>query len=249
MSLPDLHLDHGPAAIDAGGAASRCLDILVAATALLVFAPVMLAIAAAIWFEGGRPVFFAQTRLGRGGHPFTMYKFRKFSATAGTNGCPLTMAQDQRMTGIGRILAASKLDELPQLWNVLRGDMAVVGPRPESMAFADCFRGGFEQVLDFKPGLLGPSQIQFRNECRFYPADTDPTRFYRDVLFPAKARLDLTYFPHRTLVSDIGWIVRGVLAVLGWTPRQKGAAEPGGAASGGRMAPESSAATTRAEVP
>ncbi|QCI68404.1 sugar transferase [Phreatobacter stygius] len=219
MKVRSISVDRPQVALASGATASRCLDILVATTALLLFGPLMLVIAVAIWLEGGRPILFSQLRLGRGGQPFRMYKFRKFSATCGVTGCPLTVAQDNRLTSIGRFLAASKLDELPQLWNVLRGDMAVVGPRPESLAFADCFRNGFERVLDHKPGLLGPCQIQFRNECRLYPTDADPASFYRDVLFPAKARLDLAYFPHRTLISDIGWIIRGVFAVLGWAPR------------------------------
>lgn len=218
MSVPNLELSRGHAIRDISGVASRCFDLLIAVTALVALSPVFLAIMAALWIEGGRPLFFAQVRLGRGGHPFVMYKFRKFSASVGTDGCPLTMAGDGRLTRVGALLAATKLDELPQLWNVLRGDMAIVGPRPESMAFADCFHGVYEHVLDFKPGLLGPSQIHFRNECRFYPADADPTSFYREVLFPAKARLDLAYFPTRTLASDFALLVRGVLAVLGWAP-------------------------------
>ncbi|MCA0316695.1 MAG: sugar transferase [Proteobacteria bacterium] len=230
MSAPELDLRHGHAARDVGEAASRCFDLMIAIAALIVLSPVFLAVMVAIWIEGGRPLFFAQVRLGRGGRPFVMYKFRKFAAASGTDGCPLTVAGDMRLTAVGAFLAATKLDELPQLWNVLRGDMAIVGPRPESMAFADCFRGAFEHVLDFKPGLLGPSQIYFRNECRFYPADADPTTFYREVLFPAKARLDLAYFPHRTLASDFALLVRGVLAVLGWAPARSAAGDRAGPA-------------------
>lgn len=218
MSIPQMRAHRATEGIDARAFASRCLDLVIAATAALAFGPLMLLIALAIWLEGGRPILFSQLRLGKGGRSFSMYKFRKFSATCGTTGCPLTMAADDRMTRVGRILAATKLDELPQLWNVLRGEMAIVGPRPESLAFADCFQNGFEQVLEHKPGLLGPSQILFRNEGRLYPANADPTRFYREVLFPTKAKIDLAYFPHRTLGSDIAWIVRGVLAVLGWVP-------------------------------
>ncbi|TIX44948.1 MAG: sugar transferase, partial [Mesorhizobium sp.] len=102
-----------------------------------------------------------------------------------------------------------------QLWNVFRGEMAIVGPRPESLVFADCFRGSFEGILQYKPGLLGPAQVLFRNEAHFYPGSVDPLLFYREVLFPAKARLDLSYYPQRTIVSDVVWMVRGLLAVLG----------------------------------
>jgi len=213
-------IGYAPAAFGMNAMASRAFDLVVAAGAALVFALPMAVIACAVWLEGGRPILFAQTRLGRGGAPFRMYKFRKFSASCGTDGCPLTTARDVRMTPLGRLLAATKLDELPQLWNVLRGDMAIVGPRPESLAFADCFQNGFEKVLEHKPGLLGPSQVLFRHEGRLYPPDSDPTCFYREVLFPAKARLDLAYFSRRSLAGDIGWLLRGVLVVAGWVPGQ-----------------------------
>jgi lipopolysaccharide/colanic/teichoic acid biosynthesis glycosyltransferase len=147
-----------------------------------------------------------------------MYKFRKFRTNCAPDGCPLTVEGDRRMTTIGRILAATKFDELPQLLNVVNGDMAIVGPRPESLAFANCFSGGFERVLQFRPGLLGPSQVFFRHECRLYPPLEDPTFFYREVLFAAKAKLDLAYFPSRTIASDVAWIVRGALAVIGLSP-------------------------------
>jgi len=131
------------------------------------------------------------------------------------HGLPLTVADDHRMTTIGRILAVTKFDELPQLWNVVKGEMAIVGPRPESLAFADCFDGGLEAVLQWKPGLLGPSQVLFRHEAHFYPQSLDPVLFYREVLFPAKAMIDLSYYPQRTIGSDLIWMVRGLQAVLG----------------------------------
>lgn len=195
------------------GAARRVMDIVVASLAGVALSPVMLLIVLALMVEGGRPVFFVQTRIGSGGRLFSMYKFRKFHTHCG-EGLALTLANDKRMTRIGRILAATKLDELPQLWNVLRGDMAIIGPRPESLAFADCFRNGFEAVLKYKPGLLGPSQIRFRSEALFYPADADPTVFYREVLFPEKARTDIAYYAGRTILSDIRLIASGLLVVV-----------------------------------
>jgi lipopolysaccharide/colanic/teichoic acid biosynthesis glycosyltransferase len=194
----------------------RAFDLAVAAGALVLTAPLMLTIALAVRLETPGPILFGQTRLGRGGHPFTMYKFRKFRADAGTQGCPLTMRDDARMTGVGRALMRSKLDELPQLWNVLRGEMAVIGPRPESLAFADCFRDGFERLLEHRPGLLGPAQIQFRDEAALYATGSaDAPRFYRSVLFPAKARIDLAYLRRRTLGSDARLLLQGVAAVFG----------------------------------
>jgi lipopolysaccharide/colanic/teichoic acid biosynthesis glycosyltransferase len=198
--------------LDAG--ARRALDIVCTGAAMLILAPAMLIVALAIGIDSGTPILFSQLRVGRNGRPFRMYKFRKFRPDCDNRGCPLTVEQDGRMTNVGRILAASKLDELPQLWNVLRGDMSLVGPRPESLAFADCFRNGFERILDHKPGLFGPCQVMFRDENKLYPANGGVEEFYRQVLFPAKAEIDLAYFPCRTLISDLGWILRGVWMIV-----------------------------------
>lgn len=191
----------------------RAFDIVGAGAAVFVLAPLALIVVLAIWIESGRPILFSQLRLGRNGRPFWMYKFRKFRPDCGNRGCPLTMEKDGRLTRVGRILAASKLDELPQLWNVLRGDMSVVGPRPESLAFADCFREGFEKIHEHRPGLFGPCQVLFRHESELYP-DGAAVEFYRQVLFPAKAEIDLAYFSRRTVFSDLGWILRGAWMIV-----------------------------------
>ena len=220
MNASDRSLHRRFVSNPAHGLARRSIDLAVAGAALIVFAPLMLLIAGALLLEGGGSILFAQTRMGAGGRPFRMYKFRKFGVNCGSQGLALTVVGDSRMTTVGRFLAATKFDELPQLWNVLKGEMAIVGPRPESMAFADCFRGGLEAVLQYKPGLLGPTQVVFRHEAHFFPRSADPILFYREVMFPAKARLDLSYCPQRTIVSDIVWMARGVLAVVGWVPSQ-----------------------------
>ena len=195
----------------------RAMDILGVGVAACALAPVMLVVALAVWIESGRPILFSQLRLGQHGRPFRMYKFRKFGPDCDDHGCPLTVEGDSRLTAIGRFLAATKLDELPQLWNVLRGDMSLVGPRPESLAFSDCFRDGFEKIHEHKPGLFGPCQVMFRHESKLYPAGVSAVEFYRKVLFPAKAKIDVGYFSRRTLVSDLAWILRGAWAVAGGT--------------------------------
>ncbi|OHV66061.1 sugar transferase [Mesorhizobium sp. LCM 4577] len=197
------------------GRGRRALDMIAASLGLIVLSPLMLLIVAALLIEGGRPVLFIQPRIGAGGQLFRMYKFRKFYPQCDAAGLALTLANDARMTTVGRFLAFSKMDELPQLWNVLKGDMALVGPRPESLSFADCFRDGYEAVLQYKPGLFGPAQIIFRHEAHFYPRDVEPTVFYKEVLFPAKARIDLSYYARRTILSDTALIIRGVFTVLG----------------------------------
>ncbi len=225
MSTHDVPSPVAMAAGEPSAVARRVFDIVCAAAALILLAPLMLLVAAAIWIESGRPILFSQARLGRNGWPFVMYKFRKFARDCGADQRPLTLEKDSRLTAVGRVLAATKLDELPQFWNVLRGEMSIVGPRPESLAFADCFRDGFELVLTHRPGLLGPSQIMFRHEARLYPWDVDPVAFYRQVLFPEKARIDLDYFSDRTFLADLKWIVLGVLAVFGHAPRGISAGE------------------------
>ncbi|WP_342731481.1 sugar transferase [Bradyrhizobium sp. B117] len=193
----------------------RLVDILCAGTAMVVFLPIFLLTALAIWTEGGRPIFYSQLRLGLNGLPFRMYKFRKFRADCDDRGSPLTAMNDDRMTTIGRVLAAFKLDEFPQLWNILRGDMSFVGPRPETLAFADCFRNGFEKILEHKPGLVGPCQILFRHENTLFPQDGDVADYYRKVLFPAKAKIDLAYYPNRTIMSDLWWVVQTAWIIVG----------------------------------
>lgn len=195
-------------------AARRTLDVAVALVALLLTAPLMLTIAIAIRLDSPGPVLFSQTRIGRHGQPFRLHKFRKF-AHGSTGGLAVTLKDDPRMTRVGRALERAKLDELPQLCNVLGGSMALVGPRPETLGFAGCFTGEARQLLDYAPGLFGPNQVLFRHECLMYPAGEDPHRFYQDVLFPAKAGIDLAYFPHRTLGSDLRWVALGVLAAAG----------------------------------
>jgi len=191
----------------------RVFDILASGMAVCVLSPVFLIVAVAILIESGRPLLYSQLRLGQNGRPFSIYKFRKFKASCDLQGFPLTLDGDDRLTRVGRILAATKLDELPQLWNVLRGDMSLVGPRPESLAFNDCFRNGFEAILEHKPGLFGPCQVVFRHESRLYPTDGSAAEFYREVLFPAKAKVDLAYFSRRTLLSDLNWILRAAVVI------------------------------------
>jgi lipopolysaccharide/colanic/teichoic acid biosynthesis glycosyltransferase len=189
------------------------LNRLVALAALIVIMPVMIVLALAIVIDSGFPLFFSQERLGLHGQRFRMLKFRKFHSTIGRNTRPLTLTNDSRCTRVGKFLAKTKLDELPQLWNVVRGDMAVVGPRPEVIDFEECFEGPFRKVLDYRPGIFGPSQAAFRAESAFYPPDQNPQDFYRAVLFPAKAALDLAYFPNRTVLGDIKWVLLCIRAV------------------------------------
>ena len=201
-----------------GAKPGRVPDRIVAMIVLVAAAPLFALIALAIVLESGFPVFFSQTRIGYRGKRFRLYKFRKFRRDIGNDGLLLTLANDRRMTVAGRFIERSKLDELPQFWNVLRGDMALVGPRPEVLDFADCFAGPAGRVLAFPPGIFGPSQAAFHNESSLYPPACNPHAFYREVLFPTKAAIDLEYYPNRTFTRDLLWIARCVSAVVGARP-------------------------------
>ncbi len=192
----------------------RFFDVVISLAGFLVTLPVTVFIAMLLAIESPRHILFSQTRLGLKGCPFKMYKFRKFPVTWHDDGPGVTVAFDARMTKLGMFLERTKIDELPQLWNILRGDMSVVGPRPESMKFKDLFVGEYAELLQYKPGIFGPNQTKFRNEAELYPPDVSPETFYRETLFPLKARRDLAYFRETNPFKDLLFIARGVLATL-----------------------------------
>lgn len=195
----------------------RFFDIMISLVGLLVTLPVTIVVMLLLSIESHRHIFFSQTRLGKNGHPFNIYKFRKFPIAFPDDIQDVTVAFDSRMTKLGAILERTKVDELPQLWNVLKGDMSVVGPRPESMKFKDLFVGEYSELLRYKPGIFGPNQIKFRNEAELYPADVPPIKFYRETLFPQKSQNDLAYFRKQNLFTDLLFIVRGAWATISGT--------------------------------
>lgn len=199
-------------------AGRRLIDIGAAFLGLCLLCPILVLIACVILVESGRPVLFSQPRLGAGGRPFRMYKFRKFGESCPVAGLALTLEDDPRLTRVGRFLQASKLDELPQLWNILRGDMTIVGPRPESPVYGDCYRGKFSRLLDHKPGIFGPNQIIFRNEGRIFSDAVDLDAFYRNIMFPLKACIDIDYFDNRSAASDLRCFGACLLVISGRSP-------------------------------
>lgn len=190
-------------------ASKRALDIAVSSCLLLITAPLMLVVAIAIKIDSTGPVIYRCPRVGHRGREFRMLKFRKMHVDA--RGPGLTVSDDDRFTRIGRFLARSKLDELPQLWNVLRGDMSLVGPRPESPEFVACDPRSFAAVLDrVRPGITGPSQLAFARESEILAKHGANRReYYVSHLLPAKLALDAKY------ASAIG--LRRDLAILWWT--------------------------------
>lgn len=199
---------------------NRLFDIVISFVGLVVTLPATIVVMILLIIDSPRDIFFGQWRLGQHGKPFKMYKFRKFPPEWSDGGPGLTVAFDSRMTGLGAFLEKTKLDELPQLWNILKGDMSVVGPRPESLKFKELLTGKYAAVLDFKPGIFGPNQILFRNEADLYPPDIQPEQFYRQSLFQQKAENDLAYFQKANLFSNLMLIFKGVwvtfFGVVNW---------------------------------
>jgi len=186
----------------------RVLDVFVASVALIAFAPLMLVAAFLVGWGSDGPVLFRQRRMGRQGREFTLYKFRSMCPKKGNNSS-ITVSGDIRITPVGALLRRYKLDELPQFWNVLRGDMSLVGPRPK-LPHHEAL------LLDCRPGITGVATLAFRNEEEFLseiPED-QLEAFYELFVKPAKAHLDLDYMRNATFGSDLKVLWRTASACL-----------------------------------
>jgi lipopolysaccharide/colanic/teichoic acid biosynthesis glycosyltransferase len=193
----------------------RCFDIVLAAIGLVLTLPFFLLIAVLIKLETAGPVFFQQERVGRGGRRFRMWKFRKMPHDLKSTGPSLTRRYDRRLTAIGQFLERTKLDELPQLLNVLVGNMSIVGPRPELPKFVNHYPEQWQVVLSVKPGIFGPNQLKHRNEAELFPATcSDIEEYYVQHILPKKLAVDAEYARTHGLFSDVWILVRCVLAVL-----------------------------------
>jgi lipopolysaccharide/colanic/teichoic acid biosynthesis glycosyltransferase len=194
--------------------AKRLFDLLAAAVGLVLLAPLMLVVALWIKLDSNGPVFFRQQRVGRFGALFRIHKFRTMVVDAPALGGPITVGADPRITRAGRALRATKLDELPQLLDVLAGTMSVVGPRPEVPRFVALWPAVLrDKVLSVRPGITDRASIEFRNEGALLAAAADPEREYAEVVLPTKLRLAAEYVDHASLGHDLGLIAR-TLGVL-----------------------------------
>lgn len=177
---------------------------------LLVLWPVLLVVAVLIRVKmPGVPVIFKQKRVGRDGKLFTMYKFR--SMTVGHGGSSVSVAGESRITPLGAKLRHYKLDELPELWNVLIGDMSFVGPRPDVPGYADQLKGKEREVLKLRPGITGPASLKYRDEEDLLAEQPDPQKYNDEVIFPDKVRINLYYLHHYSFIKDIEMIFCTVL--------------------------------------
>lgn len=185
-------------------------DRIVALFGLLFLWPVLIIVAILIKVKmPGGPAFFTQKRVGRNGKLFTMYKFR--SMTVSHSGSSISVAGESRITPFGAVLRKYKLDELPELWNVLKGDMSFVGPRPDVPGYADALVGEDRDILKLRPGITGPASLKYRNEEELLSTVDDPIAYNNEVIFPDKVRINLYYLNNYSFWMDIKMIICTVL--------------------------------------
>lgn len=191
----------------------RLLDLALASTGLAISAPLIAVLAAAVKLESAGPALFTQTRIGRARKPFRIFKLRTMTS-GDVEGAQITAAGDQRVTRVGRLLRATKLDEVPQLWNVIRGDMSIVGPRPEVPRYVEHYQPRWSPLLEVRPGLTDLASLVFRDEERLLGLARDRERAYMEVVMPLKLDLALEGLEDRSLTADLRMIARTALAVL-----------------------------------
>jgi lipopolysaccharide/colanic/teichoic acid biosynthesis glycosyltransferase len=193
----------------------RVFDVVVSACGLVVVAPLFFVAAVAIKLDSSGPVFFRQQRVGRFFQPFRIFKFRTMVQDAPQRGAAITSHGDPRVTRVGRILRRTKVDELPQLLNVLRGDMSLVGPRPEVDQYVQLFRTEFAQILTVRPGITDLASVAFPDEEKVLAAVADPAEEYRQRILPRKLQLSRESIAKSSLWFDIGVIVRTFYSIVG----------------------------------
>ncbi|MDQ3619654.1 MAG: sugar transferase [Actinomycetota bacterium] len=192
----------------------RLFDVLFAALILLVISPLLLVIAIAIKIDSDGPILFNQVRIGRDARPFRIHKFRTMIHTPDVAKVNVSPDGDPRITRVGSFLRRTFLDEIPQLLNVVKGEMSMVGPRPETPEFVLLYSEDERRVLGARPGMTGPSAVAFHDEARILAEHDDPHAFYVEHLLHERVRLDLEYLDSRSLSSDVGMLWRTLLVAL-----------------------------------
>jgi lipopolysaccharide/colanic/teichoic acid biosynthesis glycosyltransferase len=193
---------------------TRAMDIIFSLIGILGFLPFLPIIALLIKFSSKGPVFYTCDRVGKGGQVFKMYKFRTMYCTPDNIGPSLSALGDPRVNPVGRVLRRLKLNEMPQLFNVLKGDMTLVGPRPESPDLAAAYPEEAKAIFAVKPGLAGPNQILGRNEEELFPPGEDPVKYYFEYILPSKIAVDLQYLKEKSFLKDIKFLFLAVKVVI-----------------------------------
>ncbi len=191
----------------------RLFDILFSFAGLVVLSPLLAVAAACIRLDSPGPVFFRQERVGRDFRPFLIYKFRTMTEGAERKGAPITVGGDSRITRVGHFLRRYKIDELPQLINILKGDMSLVGPRPEVMEYVRLFRTDYEKLLMARPGITDPASLRYSEEESALASSGDWQEDYLKRILPEKIKLSQDYLDRRSIFSDFALILRTVLKI------------------------------------
>lgn len=197
----------------------RAVDVACAIAGLILLSPLLALVAVAVFVSSGWPVLFRQERVGEGGRRFRVLKFRTMRSDADSQGPGVTRAEDPRVTKVGVVLRGAKLDELPQLWNVLRGEMSLVGPRPEIPKYVALYEARFAGVLSVRPGLTDPASIVFRDEQRFLRGADHEEDYIRRIL-PRKLGLYERYVRRASLAYDLKLIAETLRRLI--VPRCRG---------------------------
>jgi lipopolysaccharide/colanic/teichoic acid biosynthesis glycosyltransferase len=192
----------------------RIFDITTASVGLVLLSPLLLLVCLLIKLDSPGPALFLQERIGRGFRPFRIYKFRTMVQDAAGKGGLITFGGDRRITRIGRVLRATKIDELPQLMNILRGEMSFVGPRPEVPRYVELFREDYAEILKVLPGITDLASLQYRNEAEILGQCENPEEAYVTRVLPEKIRLAKEYLNRSSLRFDVTLILKTVLSVL-----------------------------------
>jgi lipopolysaccharide/colanic/teichoic acid biosynthesis glycosyltransferase len=194
------------------GVPRRALDLLVTGSALVLLLPLLVIAAMLVMVSSPGPIIFRQQRVGQGGIPFTLLKFR--TMRTGSSGPAVTPAGDARLTPVGKLLRLIGLDELPQLVNILRGEMTLVGPRPETLDLASRYPSGCEAVFDHRPGLTGPAAVRLRDRDELRSPTGAVEEYYLEVVVPAKVTVDLEFLAQPSVPRTVGVIVETFLYLL-----------------------------------
>ncbi len=192
----------------------RLLDVTFAALSLIGLLPLLALSAFLARVQSPGPIIYRAKRVGRGGRIFEMYKFRTMVVDAESLGAGLTVYGDPRITKLGRFLRWTKWDEIPQFLNVIKGDMSIIGPRPESPEFVKCYTKNQKRVLQVRPGITGPAQVANRDEEKKLKGQINPERFYITQLMPRKLEIDLGYIERQSVASDFIWLVKTFLVIV-----------------------------------
>ncbi len=191
----------------------RAFDIAVSLVGLILASPLLLGVAIAIWLQDLHSPFYIAPRAARGGGTFNMVKFRSMVVNADKTGVNSTSGDDRRITPVGRFVRAYKIDELIQLWNVLKGDMSLVGPRPQVELDASLYTDVEKKMLSVRPGITDPASLVFSDEGNILHGNADPDLLYNQVIRPWKSRLALAYVGHSSLSADIRLLILTAVAI------------------------------------